>query len=140
MEKHSKFQIPSSSQKTLMILLCGLLLISCTSPTESNDDNNNSNPSKSLTIDARPSAIPADGASRMTLFIEYREDGIAVPDSTRVILLNPMGTLAHGTIYTIGGVALDTLTADSTAGIGWLVAYADGLRDSIEIMFTDTTN
>lgn len=116
------------------------LMMSCTSPTESNDDNNNTTPSKSLAVDARPSAIPADGSSRMTIFIEYREDGVAVPDSTRIILLNPMGTLAHGTVYTVGGVALDTLTSDSSAGIGWLVAYADGLRDSIEIMFTDTAN
>jgi hypothetical protein len=33
-------------------------------------------------------------------------------------------------------VALDTLTSDTIAGSGWLIAYAQGRRDSTEIMFT----
>jgi hypothetical protein len=53
-----------------------------------------------------------------------------------VILLNTMGSLGRGIIYTRNGTALDTLTSDTTAGSGWLIAYSGGLRDSAEVMFT----
>jgi len=123
--------------RTLLIGIIALWCVSCTSPTDSTTDEPNTQETRSLSIDARPSAIPADGLSTMTIFVEYRVNGTPVADSTRVILLNPMGTLNAGTIYTTGGVALDTLTSDTTAGLGWLIAYADGIRDSIEIMFTE---
>ncbi|NUO20102.1 hypothetical protein HUU59_11690 [bacterium] len=121
------------------ILLCALAVWfqSCTSPTDSNEDTPQAAETRTLTVEARPNAIPADGVSTMTIFVEYHVNGEPVTDSTRVILLNPMGTLNAGTIYTFGGVALDTLTADTLAGLGWLVAYADGIRDSVEIMFTE---
>ncbi len=122
-------------------LLCVLALwfISCTSPTDPVPNTPQSQDEHTLTVEARPSAIPADGVSHTTIFVEYRVNGDPVPDSTRIILLNPMGTLSAGTIYTVAGVALDTLTADTVAGLGWLIAYADGLRDSAEIMFTENT-
>ncbi|MCB9357662.1 MAG: hypothetical protein H6505_03725 [Calditrichaeota bacterium] len=120
------------------LVLCMLLVwvVSCTSPTNSTEENINSQDVITLSVSALPNAIPADGVSTMTIFVEYRINGQPVADSTRVILLNPMGTLGAGTIYTTEGIALDTLTADSSAGLGWLIAYADGLRDSTEIMFT----
>ena len=122
--------------RRVLLTLSLLWIASCTSPTDSTDDTTQAEDVYALTVQALPSAIPADGVSKLTVFVEYRINDQPVADSTRVILLNPMGTLAAGTIYTMGGVALDTLTADSVAGIGWLVAYADGLRDSTEIMFT----
>lgn len=122
--------------RVALLTLSLVWIVSCTAPTESTDDTTQSEDVYSLSVQALPSAIPADGVSTMTIFVEYRINDLPVADSTRVILLNPMGTLAAGTIYTMGGVALDTLRADSAAGIGWIVAYADGLRDSTEIMFT----
>ncbi len=92
----------------------------------------------SLTVRSAPRAQSLRTELRsITVFVEYRVNDEPVADSTRIILLNPMGTLSAGTIYTVGGVALDTLTADTLAGLGWLVAYSDGHRDSTEIMFTD---
>lgn len=120
----------------LLICIAALWFVSCTSPTDSTDDTPNTTETRTLTIEARPNAIPADGISTMTIFCEYHVNGEPVADSTRIILLNPMGTLAAGTIYTVGGVALDTLTSDTLAGLGWLIAYSEGIRDSAEIMFT----
>jgi hypothetical protein len=90
----------------------------------------------SLSVEAQPSAIPANGTSHLVVFVELLQGDAAAADSTEVILLNTMGTLKCGVIYTRGGVALDTLTSDTTAGSGWLIAYALGERDSTEIMFT----
>lgn len=122
--------------RILVLSLALLWVVSCTSPTESEPDTPQAQDTYVLTVQALPSAIPADGTSQLTVFVEYRINDAPVADSTRIILLNPMGTLSAGTIYTVGGVALDTLTADSVAGLGWLVAYSDGHRDSTEIMFT----
>ncbi len=122
--------------RVILLMVLTIWFVSCTSPTDTNDDTPDATDTYSLTVEARPSAIPADGFSHTTIFVEYRVNGEPVVDSTRIILLNPMGTLNAGTIYTFGGVALDTLTSDTVAGLGWLVAYADGIRDSAEIMFT----
>ncbi len=121
-----------------VILLCALAawFVSCTAQDDPNPVTPSSEDTHTLTVEARPNAIPADGVSHTTIFVEYRVNGEPVADSTRIILLNPMGTLNAGTIYTLGGVALDTLTSDTIAGLGWLVAYSDGIRDSAEIMFT----
>ncbi|MCB1060456.1 MAG: hypothetical protein KDB65_09505 [Calditrichaeota bacterium] len=125
--------------KYFFMLIPLLWIVSCTNPASTEPETTNSETTRVLTVEARPSAIPADGISHMTIFVEYRIDGLPVEDSTRVILLNPMGVLAAGTVFTTNGVALDTLTADSAAGLGWLIVYADGLRDSTEIMFTENT-
>jgi hypothetical protein len=122
--------------RILVLSLALVWVVSCTAPTESNTETPYSEDVYSLNVQAAPSAIPADGASQLTVFVEYRINDEPVADSTRIILLNPMGTLSAGTIFTFGGVALDTLTADTLAGLGWLVAYSDGHRDSTEIMFT----
>lgn len=121
-----------------LILPFALLLMSCSSPTSS-DDTPAPEPSQPvLSLEVHPSAVPADGASRMVVFVEFRSGNTPVSDSTEVILLNSIGTLGKGVIYTSGGVALDTLTSDTTAGLGWLIAYSQGYRDSLEIMFTET--
>lgn len=118
----------------LLAALLAVLAAGCTSP---NDDNpTGPQPSLSLSVEARPAAIPANGMSRMVVFTELKRGDNAVSDSTEVILLNTIGRLGRGIVYTRGGVALDTLTSDTTAGLGWIVAYAQGVRDSIEIMFT----
>ncbi len=125
--------------RIFLMFVLAFWFVSCTSPTDSTPDVPNSEDTHTLTVEARPSAIPADGVSHTTIFVEYRVNGEPVADSTRIILLNPMGVLNAGTIYTLGGVALDTLTSDTTAGLGWLIAYSDGIRDSTEIMFTENT-
>ncbi|MCX6601009.1 MAG: hypothetical protein NT025_05540 [bacterium] len=112
-----------------------LVVSGCTSPA---DDNNTTGPGPelSLSVEAQPSAIPANGSSHLVVFVELLRGAEPVSDSTEVILLNTIGTLGRGVVYTRNGVALDTLTSDTTAGSGWLIAYAQGRRDSTEIMFT----
>jgi hypothetical protein len=89
-----------------------------------------------LSVEAQPRTVTADGISHLVVFTEMRLGGNAVADSTEIILLNTMGTLGKGVVYTHSGVALDTLTSDTTAGLGWLIACANGLRDSVQITFT----
>lgn len=122
----------------LLIGLAGLLIWSCTSPTDSNDE---PEPivSSSLTIEAQPAAIPADGMSKMVILAEYRLNGEAAPDSTRIILLNTVGTLGHGEVYTQDGIAIDTLTSDTVVTLGMVFAIASGVRDSVEIAFEPVT-
>ncbi|RQV98068.1 hypothetical protein EH220_03950 [bacterium] len=122
----------------LLIGLAGLLIWSCTSPT---DSNNEPEPivSSSLTIEAQPAAIPADGMSKMVILAEYRLNGEAAPDSTRIILLNTVGTLGHGEVYTQDGIAIDTLTSDTVVTLGMVFAIASGVRDSVEIAFEPVT-
>jgi hypothetical protein len=128
-----------NSRRPLSVLLiagCSVLLLSCSSP--KTDDNNPVTPpvTATLGIEAQPATIPADGNSRLVVFVEMKRGDVAVEDSTQVILLNSMGTLGKGIVYTHSGVALDTLVSDTTAGMGWIIAYAEGVRDSVEIMFT----
>ncbi|MFZ5432453.1 MAG: hypothetical protein ACOZB3_01645 [Calditrichota bacterium] len=119
----------------ILIALSALLLVSgCTSP---NDDNPTGPlPELSLSVEAQPPTIPANGSSRLVVFTELRLGDQPVADSTEVILLNSIGVLQRGILYTHGGVALDTLLSDTIAGAGWLVAYSQGIRDSVEIFFT----
>lgn len=118
----------------LLIVLAGLMVWSCTTPTDNNDE---PEPvvTTSLTVEAQPAAIPADGISQMVILAEYRLNGDAAPDSTRIILLNTIGTLGHGEVYTQGGIAIDTLTADTVVSLGMVYAIASGVRDSVEIAF-----
>ena len=120
----------------IVVVAAVMLVVSgCTSPA---DDNNPTGPGPelNLSVEAQPSAIPANGTSHLVVFVELLLGEEPVSDSTEVILLNTIGTLGRGVIYTRNGVALDTLTSDTTAGSGWLIAYAQGRRDSTEIMFT----
>ncbi|RPH95981.1 hypothetical protein EHM69_02575 [candidate division KSB1 bacterium] len=117
------------------LLFIALIIGGCTT----NDDGNG--PVQpvgqlNLSVEAQPPTIRADGISRLVIFVEMRQGEQAVNDSTQIILLNSIGTLQQGIIYTSGGVALDTLKSDTTAGSGWIIAYSQGLRDSVEIMFT----
>lgn len=120
---------------TLLTAACMTALVSgCSSPTDDNPAG--PQPLLTLTVEARPSAIPANGISRTVIFAELKRGDNAAADSTEVILLNSIGRLGRGIVYTRGGVALDTLTSDTTAALGWIVAYSQGVRDSVEIMFT----
>jgi hypothetical protein len=120
------------------VAFCSAFLWSCSSP--KTDSSNPVIPPTTVTlgIEAQPAMIPADGSSRLVVFVEMKQGDEAVADSTQVILLNSMGSLGRGIIFTRAGVALDTLTSDTSAGLGWLIAYAAGVRDSVEIMFTST--
>ena len=89
-----------------------------------------------VAVEAQPSEILANGTSRLVVFTQVTDGSGFAADSTEVILLNTMGTLQRGVLYTRNGVALDTLTSDTVAGTGWIIAYARGVRDSAEIMFT----
>ncbi|MBU0509242.1 hypothetical protein KKH27_10440 [bacterium] len=115
-----------------------LLLAGCTSP---DDDNTPTGPSPQIvvSVEARPPTIPANGTSKLVVFTELRRGDQPVADSTQVILLNTIGVLQQGILYTRGGVALDTLVSDTAAGMGWIVAYSQGVRDSVEIFFVSTS-
>ena len=128
-------QHPGGCWLVALISVAGILLAGCTSPA---DDNNPTvpGPELNLSVEAQPSAIPANGTSHLVVFVELLLGEEPVSDSTEVILLNTIGTLGRGVVYTRNGVALDTLTSDTSAGSGWLIAYAQGRRDSTEIMFT----
>jgi hypothetical protein len=112
-----------------------LVVSGCTSPADDQPPTG-PGPELNLSVEAQPPAIPADGASHLVVFVELMLGDDPVSDSTEVILLNTIGTLGSGVLYTRNGVALDTLTSDTTAGSGWLIAYAQGRRDSTEVMFT----
>jgi hypothetical protein len=122
----------------LVVFFClGLMVMGCSSPTKSNDVTTPTLPVLKLSVEAEPASIVADGNTRMVVFVELLQDNLPIADSTEIILLNTMGTLGLGRIYSHAGVALDTLKSDTTAGMGWIIAYALGLRDSAEIMFTE---
>jgi hypothetical protein len=120
----------------LILAACfiGLALWSCTSPTDSKVE---PDPviETYISVEARPSAIPANGTSRLVIFTEYRLNGEPVPDSTRIILLNTIGTLGRGELYTQDGIAIDTLTSDTVVALGMIYAVSSGVRDSVEIAF-----
>ncbi|HEY3295207.1 MAG TPA: hypothetical protein VGL38_07200 [bacterium] len=119
----------------LLFAFCFLLFFSaCTSP--KTEHNPVLQPEITLLVEAQPQTVPADGSSRMVVFVELRHGSDAVADSTEIILLNTKGTLGKGILYTHSGAALDTLTSDTTSGAGWLIACAEGLRDSAAIIFT----
>jgi len=122
-----------------IFLLIGItvLIIGCTS-TDDNNKPTGPTPEIALSVEAQPATIPANGVSRMVVFVEMMQGDEPVADSTQVILLNTIGTLGKGVVYTYNGVALDTLASDTIAGSGWLIAYANGRRDSVEIMFTES--
>jgi hypothetical protein len=122
--------------KTILLICLGLLMIGCTSTTSSNDDNQQPQTVLRLSVEAQPSSITADGISHMVIFTEFFKNNQPIEDSSEVILLNTIGTLGSGRLYTHAGIALDTLRSDTTAGMGWIIAYAQGIRDSAEIMFT----
>lgn len=119
----------------LFSVFCFLIFLGgCTTP--KSDKNPVAQPDIALSVEAQPQAVPADGISRMVVFVEMRRGNTAVSDSTEIVLLNTMGSLGRGIVYTHEGVALDTLTSDTTAADGWLTAYSQGIRDSVEITFT----
>ena len=129
----------TEGEKILIALLAAVMMVfsGCTS---TDDDNKPTGPTPEilLSVAAQPPMIPANGISRMGVFVEMKQGERPIADSTQVILMNTIGTLGKGVVYTFNGVALDTLASDTIAGSGWLIAYASGKRDSVEIMFTES--
>ncbi len=121
----------------ISISLLALLFAQGCAPAD--DDETQSEPVSEydISIEIRPWTLPSDGISKGVVFVELRKQGQSVNDSTQVILLNTGGTLRSGIIYTSGGVALDTLTADTVAGLNWIIAYSHGIRDSAEVQFSE---
>jgi hypothetical protein len=129
-------RISSAAFLFLFFAFCfSLFSFGCTSP-KSTDNPVAPAATMSLSVEARPQTIAANGTSHLVVFVEMRHGSDPVSDSTEVILLNTIGTLGLGIVYTHAGVALDTLTSDSSAESGWLIAYSNGFRDSVEIAFT----
>ena len=119
-----------------VVSLLALLNWSC-APQEDEPDDGTTGGGYSISIEAQPWTVPADGESRIVIFVECFHDGQPVADSTEIVLLNTIGALQSGTLLTRGGIALDTLTADTTAALGMVIAYTQGVRDTVEIMFTE---
>jgi len=117
----------------ILAALSALLIAGCTS---SDDTPSGPSPQITVSVEARPQTVPANGTSRIVVFAEVRRGESAAADSTEVILLNTIGSLQQGVVYTRGGVALDTLVSDTVAGSGWIIAYSQGTRDSVDILFT----
>ena len=61
----------------LLLSALAIWFVSCTSPTDSTPDVPNSEDTHTLTVEARPNAIPADGVSHTTIFVEYRPQAFA---------------------------------------------------------------
>ena len=121
----------------VLAALSALLIAAGCTPSD-DDTPNGPSPQMIVSVEAQPQTVPANGVSRIVVFAEVRRGESAVADSTEVILLNTIGTLQQGVVYTRSGVALDTLISDTIAGSGWIIAYAQGTRDSVDIFFTST--
>lgn len=123
-------------KSSLLLSLLALFAWGCAPAEDTPDADHNSGSQLTISLEAQPWSIPADGTSRIVLFAECRLNGAAIADSTEIIFLNTIGTLRSGVVLAHSGVALDTLVADSTAALGYVIAYCQGVRDTVEIMFT----
>jgi hypothetical protein len=124
--------------KTYSILLVAALFFianGCTSPTEKVEETEETG--LVVSVEAVPQVITADGVSESVIFVEVQRNGVSVPDSTQVLLFRTLGRLKGGRAYTYQGVALDTLVADTTAGTSSVIAYVEGQRDTVDIVFAE---
>jgi hypothetical protein len=109
------------------------IIIGCTSPT---DENSESIPTGvTLSLNAVPLTLVANGRSEAIIFCEVQRNGDWIADSTQVLLFQTLGRLKCGTALTSQGVALDTLVSDTLSGICQVIAYVEGQRDTVEIIF-----
>lgn len=122
-------------KRIALVFIAALLfvIIGCTSPTE--EDGENIPTGIVLSVNAVPSTLIADGQSEAVIFCEVQRDGDWVPDSTQVLLFQTLGNLKGGTVLTSQGVALDTLVSDTLSGICQVIAYVEGQRDTVEVIF-----
>ncbi|MBI5060304.1 hypothetical protein HZB60_11055 [candidate division KSB1 bacterium] len=121
----------------IVVSALALIAWSCAPQEDETEPGNPNGPVLTISVEAQPWSVPADGESQIVIFVECFEAGHPVADSTEIVLLNTIGTLQSGTLLTQGGIALDTLTADSAAALGMVIAYTQGVRDTVEIMFTE---
>ena len=117
----------------LFVVAAILFAAGCTSPTDENKDNNGTG--IVLSINAVPQIIAANGISEAVIFVEVQRDGAYVPDSTQVLFFQTLGRLKDGRAFTYQGVALDTLVSDTTAGTSAVIAYLEGQRDTVAVIF-----
>ncbi|MBU1707288.1 hypothetical protein KKB28_05165 [bacterium] len=109
------------------------VIIGCTSPT---DEESESIPTGvTLSLNAVPMTLAANGRSEAIIFCEVQRNGDWIADSTQVLLFQTLGRLKCGTALTSQGVALDTLVSDTLSGICQVIAYVEGQRDTVEIIF-----
>ncbi len=109
------------------------VIIGCTSPT---DEESDSVPTGvTLSLNAVPMTLAANGRSEAIIFCEVQRNGDWIADSTQVLLFQTLGRLKCGTALTSQGVALDTLVSDTLSGICQVIAYVEGQRDTVEIIF-----
>lgn len=121
-------------KRSLLFLIFAMFVLNgCTSPTD--DETENEETSLQLSVEAVPEIIPADGISETVIFVEVLQNGNYVPDSTQVLLFQTMGRLKGGRAFTFHGVALDTLVSDTLAGTASVIAYVEGERDTIMVIF-----
>jgi hypothetical protein len=121
----------------IAVSLVAILTWSCAPKEDDPDQATPGGSTLTVSVEAQPWTVPADGESRIVIFVECFESGQPVADSTEVVLLNTIGTLNSGTLLTHGGIALDTLQADTSVGLGMVIAYSHGVRDTVEVMFTE---
>lgn len=109
------------------------VIIGCTSPT---DEESDSVPTGvTLSLNAVPMTLAANGRSEAIIFCEVQRNGDWIADSTQVLLFQTLGRLKCGTALTSQGVALDTLVSDTLSGICQVIAYVEGQRDTVEVIF-----
>jgi hypothetical protein len=118
----------------ILITASLFVIIGCTSPTKENSEEGEPI-GIVLSVNAVPMALTADGQSEAVIFCEVRRGGTWASDSTQVILFQTMGRLKGGTVLTSQGVALDTLVSDTLSGICQVIAYVEGERDTVEVIF-----
>ncbi len=93
----------------------------------------------SLTVEAIPTILPADGQSTSTISITvfYTETMILpVEDGTPVTLVASGGTIAPAIATTMGGVATATLTAGFDAGTATVTSAVGGVTGTTTVTLT----
>ncbi len=94
-------------------------------------------PPHQVTLEASPTALPADGVSTATLtatVVDVHDN--AVEDGTVVTFTTSLGDLAPVTATTTGGVTTGTLTAGTTAGQATVTAAVEEVSGTIQVTFT----
>ncbi len=124
--------------KTYSLLVVAALFFianGCTSPSEEIEEIEETG--LVLSVEAVPQVIAANGVSESVIFVEVQRNGVSVPDSTQVLLFRTLGRLKGGRAFTYQGVALDTLVSDTTAGTSSVIAYVEGQRDTVDVVFAE---
>ena len=95
-----------------------------------------------LLLEATPTELPADGASRATIQATVQDAyGNPVADNTPVVFSTTLGRLYNGfnrhVVGTFDGLAATTLQAGHTPGIARVRAEVEGLVREVEVVFLE---